>query len=200
MTQITDARTQLAEAATPSTNVQIGERNPRYFGWRVVAGAVVGLALSPGPLSLLLIGALAPIFLHAHGWPIGHVMFGLTLINISSIVVSPFTGWLIDRLSVRAVLLVSIAAMAASLLAWGYLVSTLFGFYAVCIAFGASTLGAQSLSYNKLIIEWFDERRGLALGIAAAGLGLGFSILPGVIAFGFGKFGPVKQLYCWPHC
>jgi MFS family permease len=180
----------LGQRLDPSEVTKLSERDPRYFGWRVALGAVVGLALSPGPVSLLLIGSLAPVFLHAHGWSIAHVMFGLTLINIASIVVSPFIGWLIDRLSVRIVLLMSIAAMAGCLLAWGYWVSTLTQFYAVCVVFGLTTLGAQSVSYNKLLVEWFDQSRGLALGIAAAGLGLGFSILPGIIAFGFAKYGP----------
>ena len=181
------AETELGQTMGSVEDARLSERNPRYFGWRVVIGAVVGLAFSPGPVSLLLIGSLAPIFLHAHGWSIAHVMFGLTLINVASIVVSPLIGWLIDRLSVRIVLLLSIVAMAGCLLAWGYWVSTLAEFYIVCVVFGLTTLGAQSVSYNKLLVEWFDKSRGLALGIAAAGLGLGFSILPGIIAFGSRK-------------
>jgi MFS family permease len=172
-----------------------GESSPRYYGWRVVAGAIVGLLFSPGPMILLLIGTLAPTFERNYGWSIGQVMFGLTLFGIASLLAAPVAGWLTDRLGVRRVMLPSILLAAACLAAFGSFVSTLGEFYVVCFLFGFLGYGAQSLTYNKLITEWFDERRGLAIGAASAGLGLGYVTLPGVIGISIANFGASGVFY-----
>jgi len=164
------------------------ERTPGYFGWRVLIGAVVGLALSPGPVALLLIGGFAPDLAVAHGWSFGAIMFSLTILNLASIIAAPPAGYLIDRFGARAIMLPSIAMMAFCLLLWGY-ADTLPRFYAISALYGIATIGAQSLTYTKLLTGWFDERRGLALGIASAGLGLGYFVLPWIIAFSLGHFG-----------
>jgi len=172
------------------SHVHSSEHAIDYFGWRVLAGAVIGLALSPGPIALLLIGALAPGLAHAHGWSFGQIMFSLTLLNIGSILAAPFAGQLIDRLGPRVVLLPSIVIMAACLLAFGYEATTLTRLYAISAIYGFATIGAQSLTYTKLLTSWFNTNRGLVLGIASSGLGLGYAVLPLVIAFGFGHVGP----------
>src|SRR5689334_685871 len=154
------------------------ESTPTYFGWRVLLGAVVGLALSPGPVALLLLGALAPRLAAAHGWTLGAIMASLTFLNLASIVAAPVAGKIIDRVGARAVLLPSIAAMAICLLLWGYTATTLPRLYAISAIYGFATIGAQSLTYTKLLTSWFDRNRGLVLGIASAGLGLGYSVLP----------------------
>ncbi|BBQ02504.1 MFS transporter (plasmid) [Burkholderia sp. SFA1] len=171
------------------------ESSPRYAGWRIVAAAIVGLLFSPGPMILLLIGTLAPQFERTYGWSIGQVMFGLTLFGIASLMAAPVAGRLTDRLGVRRVMLPSILLAAACLAAFGSLVSTLAGFYAVCFLFGFLGYGAQSLTYNKLITEWFDERRGLAIGAASAGLGLGYVTLPGVIGLSLRHYGASGTFY-----
>lgn len=168
---------------------QSSERAPGYFGWRVLLGAVVGLALSPGPVALLLIGALAPGLAAAHGWSFGAIMFNITIFNLASIVASPVAGSLIDRFGARAVMLPSIVVMAICLPLWGYAADTLTRFYVISALYGFATIGAQSLTYTKLLTSWFDDKRGLVLGIASAGLGLGYFLLPWIIAFGFGHFG-----------
>lgn len=161
-----------------------------YFGWKVLAGAVIGLALSPGPVALLLIGALSRGMAQQHGWTLGQIMVSLTFLNVGSILAAPFAGQLVDRLGPRAILLPCIAIMAACLLALGYAANTLTELYAISAIYGFATIGAQSLTYTKLLTSWFNVNRGLVLGIAAAGLGLGYTILPLIIVFGMGQFGP----------
>ena len=161
-----------------------------YFGWRVLVGAVIGLALSPGPICLLFIGALAPRLVHEHGWSFGAIMFNLTILNLASMVAAPLVGKLTDRVGPRWVLLPSIVIMAVCLLLWGYTASTLTQLYIISGIYGFFTTGAQSITYTKLLTSWFFDHRGLALGVAAAGLGLGYTILPFVMAFGFANFGP----------
>jgi MFS family permease len=173
----------------PAKN-EIPERSPWFFGWRVLFGAVMGLAFSPGPVALLLIGGLAPGLAHANGWSFRAIMFSLTILNIASILAAPAAGYLTDRLGPRLVLLPSIVIMAGCLLLWGYAATSLVSLYAISALYGFATIGAQSLTYNKLLTGWFRDNLGIVLGIAASGLGLGYAILPLIIGFGLGHFGP----------
>src|SRR5208283_6010279 len=43
--------------------------------------------------------------------------------------------------------------------------------------------------YSKAITAWFDKERGLALGIATSGVGLGTFLLPQLAQFFIGAFG-----------
>ena len=50
----------------------------------------------------------------------------------------------------------------------------------IFVGFGASSMG--SLATSKLVANWFDRRRGTALGIAAAGVSLSGVIMPYISA------------------
>lgn len=109
--------------------------------------------------------------MHEHGWSFGAIMFNLTILNLASMVATPLVGKLTDRIGPRRVLLPSIVIMAVCLLLWGYTASTLTQLYIISGIYGFLTTGAQSITYTKLLTSWFFDNRGVALGVAAAGLG-----------------------------
>ena len=64
-----------------------------------------------------------------------------------------------------------------------YLARSLTSLYVMAALWGALAVGgSQSISYTKLISGWFVHHRGLAIGIAAAGLGAGYTIVPLIAA------------------
>jgi MFS family permease len=174
-----------ADAPVPAAD----EASLAFPGWRVLLGAVLGLAFSPGPMVFGSMGLIAPFLAASHGWNRGEIMLSLSLFNISGIVTAPYTGRLIDRLGVRAVLLPSLLLLAAGFVALAFLSTSLWAFYAVAFVWGGLTVGTQSISYTKLISGWFVAHRGLAIGIAAAGLGVGYSIVPLLMARLLGTMG-----------
>lgn len=98
-------------------------------------------------------------------------------------------GRLFDRGRIRAILLPAIALFALSVAALGLLrpslaiVYTLFGFSGL---FGT---GQTPLGYSKVISQWFNKERGLALGVLYAGIGTGGFLvaqLTRVLINGFG--------------
>ncbi|WP_185928860.1 MFS transporter [Sphingomonas sp. IC081] len=167
--------------------MQKSENTLSYRGWGVVLGAAIGLAFSPGPLIFGSIGLFAPHMHEAFGWTVGQIMLALTFLNVASALASPFTGHLIDRLGVRRVLFPSMLLLAAGFVTIAFAVQNLTELYFVCFLWGILTVGTQSISYTKLIAGWFVQRRGLAVGLAAAGLGIGYAIVP-VVAVGLIKF------------
>jgi predicted MFS family arabinose efflux permease len=85
---------------------------------------------------------------------------------------------MMDRWSIRRVALPGIAAFAVCLCMLGFTPRSLLGF--VILFAMASIAGAiqTPLGYAKAISAWFDRRRGLALGIALAGVGFGALVVP----------------------
>jgi len=156
----------------------LAESNFGYPGWRVLAAAVVGLAFSPGPMIFGTFGLFAPHFAADHGWSRGAIMLALTFFNVAGVLASPLTGSLLDRRGVRRLLFPAMIALALGFPALAWLAGSLPLFYAVCFAWGGTTVATQSISYSKLITSWFVQHRGLAIGIAAAGLGVGYVVMP----------------------
>jgi len=82
-------------------------------------------------------------------------------------------GGLFDRGRIRTILLPAIALFALSVAALALLRSSLAIVY---LLFGLSGLfgtGQTPLGYSKVISQWFNKERGLALGILYAGIGTG---------------------------
>lgn len=85
---------------------------------------------------------------------------------------SPFQGWLIDRLGTRTLLAVGGALVGASWILSSYVtsVAALYVTYGVLGGVGTGIIYVGVIGH---MVQWFPDRRGLATGIAAAGYGCG---------------------------
>ena len=112
------------------------------------------------------------------GWSRAQISLAFTLPSYTIIAVAPIVGRLIDHFGVRVVLLRSsifLGILTASL----YLLDgSLWHFYAVFFLLPILGAGTFPTSYSRAIINWFDRRRGIALGIGLVGTGVGAAILP----------------------
>jgi MFS family permease len=102
---------------------------------------------------------------------------------------TPAFGKAIDHLGLRKVHLPMICfyALATGLLA---LLNTSFALMAAFFCFrGIVGSGQSPIAYSKAIAAWFDKDRGLALGIAIAGVGLGVAIMPQIAAWLITEYG-----------
>lgn len=149
-----------------------------YYGWWVVVAAAVGLAVSPGPVAFYSIGVLMQPLARAYGWDRGQISLIATIVTAAIFVVMPLIGSAIDRLGAKKVLLPSMLGFGVTLAATGFATS-LIAFYVMYAVVGIACAGANSVGYLRAISTWFDRRRGLAIGIASAGMGLGFALIPG---------------------
>ena len=70
------------------------------------------------------------------------------------------------------------AASFAAISLSGTSLLSFIGLYAIAGFFAG---GQAPLPYAKAISGWFEERRGLALGIAMAGVGIGLAVVPQVV-------------------
>lgn len=159
-----------------------------FYGWWIVVAATIGLAVSPGPIAFYSLGILTQPLTADFGWERGDVAFTATILTVSIVLAAPFIGMLIDKVGPKKVLIVSMAAFAIGL--WSVIfIDSLTQFYIAYAFIGVGGAGANSLAYMTLLSSWFDRRRGLVMGIAASGMGLGFAIVPMLTQFGVDMFG-----------
>jgi predicted MFS family arabinose efflux permease len=90
----------------------------------------------------------------------------------------PMLGWMMDRWSIRRVALPGIAVFALCLGLLGFTPHSLTIFIILFALTSMSGTIQCPLAYTKAISAWFDRRRGLALGIAMAGVGIGALLVP----------------------
>jgi MFS family permease len=164
--------------------VGISFKNP----WWVVVGAVVGLFVCNGPVLAFTFGVFLKPLMADMGWDRAQASFALSFGGIFSAVMVPVFGFLMDRWSIRKVALPGIAiyAVMVALLALSpksLLVFTLL----FALAEGTSAIQTP-IGYAKAIAAWFDRRRGLALGIAMGGVGLGGFVMPQLAEALIGRF------------
>jgi MFS family permease len=154
--------------------MQIRFKNP----WWVVFGSVTGLFVCNGPVLAYTFGVfLKPIMADMH-WDRGTASFALSFGEFLGALAVPVLGLMMDRWSIRKVALPGIAAFAICLFLMGMAPRSLPLF---AILFAMTTIASEvqcPLGYTKALAAWFDRRRGLALGISMAGVGLGAMVIP----------------------
>ncbi len=117
------------------------------------------------------------------------VAIGLTVTNAVGAIAAPYVGRALDKYPLRNVMGLGALFMAFGFLGLSFVQNEL-QFYLVLglfIGFGASSMG--NLATSKLVTNWFDKRRGMALGIAAAGVSLSGVIMPYISAELIENFG-----------
>jgi MFS family permease len=162
---------------------------PDARAWMVLATAVVGTTFSPATLVNVPFGLFIIELQQAFGWSRAEISFALSAFIVALIATLPLMGIVIDRLGTRRALLLSIPAYTVALASMALLTPSLPHFYAVFVAIAVLGVGAQSLTYIKLLSAWFDSNRGLAIGLAMAGYGIGYLVVPLFTSAMIGAFG-----------
>ena len=125
----------------------------------------------------------------AHGWSASQVALAASILTASIFVTMPLVGIAVDRFGPKKVLLPSMITFGLALACTGA-AGSLHALYLSYALIGVCCAGANSLAYMHVLSAWFDRRRGLAIGIASAGMGIGFSVVPGYTQILVDRGGP----------
>ncbi len=152
-------------------NSQIVRRLPFYYGWVVVATSFVTMAI--GVNARTSFSLLFPAVLAEFGWNRGVTAGAFSVGFIASAAIIPVIGMMMDRWGPRVVIPMGAAMIITGLIGATY-VSTPAGIYltlGVLLVGGA--IATSYISHAMFLPNWFVRRRGLAIGIAFSGVGIG---------------------------
>ena len=165
------------------------QRGRVFHGWWVVLASMVGLGASVAALLLWTFGVFLKPVTEEFGWSRTEYSAAVLFSTVALVLVSPLVGRLVDRHGTRRVALGSGVLLALAFACMGLLtpaIGHLYAMFAICAIAGA---GTSSIVYAHAISCWFDRRRGLALGLALAGIGLGALLLPSLAQALIGALG-----------
>ncbi len=153
-----------------------------FFGWRVVAGAFVGMFLANGVFTYAFTVLVDPIR-EEFGVGLEQVMYSLTIGTFLGLICAPVTGMMVDRYSVRHIMTLGCVITVVGLFAIAGSPSITAFNIGVGVTMALSLATAGPLAGSAAVSRWFDAHRGKALGIAAMGTSLGGIVVPVVLTY-----------------
>jgi MFS family permease len=147
--------------------------------WWIVGASLIGMIVGPGTAVIFTVNVfMVPVTTELH-WTRGMFSAGLAVTALVSPFATPFFGRMLDRYGIRRVALPMATLYGLALCSFALLRPEphwpVFVIFACASGFGACV---GPIVFSKAITAWFDKDRGLALGIATAGVGLGTFLLP----------------------
>jgi MFS family permease len=145
--------------------------------WLLPVGSAIALTVGNGPISVFAFGVFIKPLEAEFGWSRASISACLSLCGLFSALALPLIGGLMDRCGVRRPLMIAACLFALNVAAIGG--TTTLAMFAALTALSGLTGAAQSpMAYVKSISSQFDARRGLAIGIAMSGVGIGTAFVP----------------------
>jgi MFS family permease len=158
--------------------------------WWIVFASACGLLVGAGSILVFTFGVFLKPVTADLGISRGDLSTGLGIGSWLVAVACPIVGWLIDRWGTRRVMIPGILLFALAVAGFGLMQAT--PLVLVYLIFGIAGFigGVQTpIPYAAVVTRWFDRERGIALGVATAGVGLGVAIIPQLAAFLINHYG-----------
>lgn len=155
----------------------------------VILGSALGAGVSHTSIALLSFGVLIKPLTAAFGWDRVQISSAISLATLVVALGTPPLGRLVDRFGERRILFPAMAGYALLFAALGLQQGVLWHFYLLFIAAAIVGIGSNSVVYARILSKRFDKQRGLALGLAMAGVGLGAAAIPPATQLMIDQFG-----------
>jgi MFS family permease len=154
-------------------------RLPFFYGWIIIAVTFVTMAI--GVNARTSFSLFFPPIVDEFGWERGITAGAFSFGFLVSAVVSPLIGRAMDRFGPRAVMELGVALMAAGLLLAPLTTQPWHLYLTIGVLVGAGSICLGYSGQSLFLPNWFNRRRGLAMGLAFAGVGIGsITLLPWV--------------------
>src|SRR5271163_3878271 len=154
-------------------------RLPFFYGWIIVAVTFVTMAI--GVNARTAFSLFFPPIVDEFGWERGVTAGAFSFGFVVSAAVSPLIGRLMDRAGPRAVMELGVGLMAGGLLLAPLTSEPWHLYLTIGVMVGAGSVCLGYSGQSQFLPNWFIRSRGLAIGMAFAGVGIGsVTLLPWV--------------------
>ena len=136
--------------------------------WRVLIGCCVLAFVSMSSLFGSTFGLFMRPFEEDLRWTRSEIAFSLTILMLLSPFIAPATGWVIDHVRLRSLVLWGVVLQSGNLMAFSLMGGEVWVYYLTCGAMLITGAGASLLALSKVVQSWFDRSLGRALGILFA--------------------------------
>ncbi len=147
-------------------------------GWRVVVAAAFGVGVGLTGAPIFSLGAFLVPLAHAFGWTRAQVSVASLFLVTGTVITAPFVGRAVDRIGVRRIGLASLLALGIATLGMTLVDRNIVSFYVGLVVLSLAGCGTTPTIWTRGVATWFDERRGLALGLTLVGTGVAAIIMP----------------------
>ncbi|MEM7253166.1 MAG: MFS transporter [Pseudomonadota bacterium] len=153
----------------------IAKRLPFFYGWVVIAVAFVSMAIGVNIRTSF--SLLFPEIIESTKWTSAATAGVFSFGFVVTLIYAPFIGAAIDRWGPRLVIPFGALLMAAGLALTRFVDSPLELYFTLgALVIGGSVFFSY-IGHSTFLPNWFDRRRGLAIGIAYSGVGVGSLLL-----------------------
>jgi MFS family permease len=141
-----------------------------FHGWWIVIIGTVSI-LIVGGIVWNSFGAFFIPLIDEFGWSRGQLSWAM-FISALVLIPSPFIGALVDKYGSRRIMILGTIVTGVCFTLLG-LTGSIGYFYALYLATTIGLLGIVDIPVVVAVTNWFDKRRGLAMGIVISGWGMG---------------------------
>ncbi|MBT7953029.1 MAG: MFS transporter [Gammaproteobacteria bacterium] len=167
-----------------------------FFGWWIVAACAVCISTGIGPFAFVSLGMFVIPFTEEFGWTRTEIGLSLTVLTAASAVSLPIIGRMVDHFGSRLILMPSLMSLGVCLAAIPLFVSEVWHLIAIFLIIGTLAAGTNSIPYVTVLSSWFLRKRGLAIGLAISGVGLGYFYVPLITQYLIDNHGWRSAYYC----
>ena len=166
------------DSVSPGVEVQ-RRRKPRiFYGWWIVSGCFT-LQMLVGSLMIHSFTAYFPLLQSQFGWSRSVLSGAFALSRAESGLLGPLQGWLIDKFGPRVMVRGGMLIFGLGFIMFSRLDSVLDYYVAFLLMALGSSVGGF-LTVATTVVNWFERRRGVAMGIAMSGFGIGGLLVPAI--------------------
>lgn len=163
------------------------EKGRLFYGWYIVAASFLIMFCSIGIVNNCSGLFIKPVC-EDMGFSRGAMAVNMTILSACQMIVALFGGKIFVRFNVRSIMRVSSITLGTAYFCYSF-VTSLPMYYLLSVIVGFSMGGIAAMPLSLLIGNWFQQKRGFAIGVAFMGSGIGgmlFSALAGQLITSLG--------------
>lgn len=151
-----------------------------FYGWYIVAAGCIVIAMTVGVINNSLGQFIKPVCADM-GFTRQQMSLNQTILSVISMAFGLSWGRLSQRINLNRWMRVSAVLMPAIFFSYSF-VNSLFSYYMITLLLGLANSAISLMIFTYIVGMWFSEKRGMAIGLASMGTGIGAVVMNMVIS------------------